>query len=125
MTEEKRAATVSAVSEVECYRPGKESITEIVTHRIEIAEDISHIMARRRVELEAIREGLDEDAKGLRINQRQGDILHRILRLFGTDQDEIVFHLFRWFGIRPGVTVRALIECFKTSNFLQLPGLYF
>ncbi len=82
-------------------------------------------MARRQVEPEATKEGLDEEAKGLRINQRQGDILHRILRFCGTDQDEIVFHLFRWLGIRPGVAVRAFIVCFKTSNFVQLPGLYF
>jgi len=76
-------------------------------------------MARRRVELEAIWEGLDEEAKVLRINQRQGDILHRILRFFGTDQDEIVFHLFRWFGLRCGTTVGTLIDRYKTSNFAQ------
>jgi small-conductance mechanosensitive channel/CRP-like cAMP-binding protein len=85
MTGEKRTATVIAVTDVECYRLGKESFTEIITHRREIAEDISHIMARRRVELEAIKEGLDEEAKEFRLNQRQGDILHRILRFFGTD----------------------------------------
>ena len=85
MTGERRAATVIAMTDVECYRLGKESFAEIITHRREIAEDISRVMARRRVELEAIKEDLDEEAKNLRMNQRQDDILHRILRFFSTD----------------------------------------
>jgi hypothetical protein len=40
-------------------------------------------MARRRVELEAVKEGLDEEAKLLRMRERQGDILDRIRRFFG------------------------------------------
>jgi small-conductance mechanosensitive channel/CRP-like cAMP-binding protein len=83
MTGERRTATVNALSDVECYRLDKESFTNIITRRGEIAEDISRIMARRRVELEAVKEGLDEEAKRHRMRERQGDILDRIRHFFG------------------------------------------
>ena len=50
--------------------------------RPEIAEDISHILARRRVELEAVREGLNEEAKRKRMSRTQGDLLRRIRDFF-------------------------------------------
>jgi small-conductance mechanosensitive channel/CRP-like cAMP-binding protein len=82
MTGEPRSATVSALTDVECYRLDKEAFDEILSRRPEIAEDISEILARRRAELEAIREGLNEEAKRARMRRHQGDLLDRIRKFF-------------------------------------------
>jgi CRP-like cAMP-binding protein len=82
MTGEPRTATVIAQTDVECYRLDKEAFNRILRRRPELAEDLSHILARRRVELEAVREGLNEEAKRRRISHTQGDFLRRIRKFF-------------------------------------------
>lgn len=82
MTGEPRSATVIALTDVECYRLDKGAFNEILKHRPEIAEDISEQLARRKVELDAAREGLDEEAMQVRMRSHQGDLLNRIKRFF-------------------------------------------
>ena len=82
MTGEPRSATVIALTDVECYRLDKEALHDILQSRPEIAETISEILARRRVELETAREDLNEEAKVLRLRQHQGDLLQRIKDFF-------------------------------------------
>jgi small-conductance mechanosensitive channel/CRP-like cAMP-binding protein len=82
MTGEPRTATIVAQTEVECYRLDKDAFHQIIKSRPEIAEDISHVLARRRVELEAVREGLNEAAKHQRLSRAQGDLLKRIRNFF-------------------------------------------
>ena len=50
--------------------------------RPEIAEDISQVLARRRVELDAAREDLTEEAKRARMKRHQVDVLARIKHFF-------------------------------------------
>ena len=83
MTGEPRTATVIALSDVECYRLDKEAFHDILQSRPEIAENISEILARRRVELEVAREDLNEEARLMRMRHHQGDLLHRIKDFFG------------------------------------------
>ena len=75
---ELRTATVIALSDIECYRLDREAFKETLQSRPEIAEDISTILARRRVELEATREDLNEETKKNRMRFHQGDLLRRI-----------------------------------------------
>jgi len=82
MTGEPRSATVLALTDVVCYRVDKDAFHDILRSRPEIAEDISHVLARRRVELDAAREGLNEDARRARMSQHQGDLLRRIRAFF-------------------------------------------
>jgi len=82
MTGERRSADVIALTDVECYRVDKESFNEILRKRPELAEDISQVLARRRVELEGAREDLNEEAKRARLQTHQGDLLRRIQRFF-------------------------------------------
>jgi small-conductance mechanosensitive channel/CRP-like cAMP-binding protein len=82
MTGEPRSATVLALSDVECYRVDKDAFHNILRSRPEIAEDISHVLAHRRVELDAAREGLNEEARLARMKQHQGDLLRRIRGFF-------------------------------------------
>jgi small-conductance mechanosensitive channel/CRP-like cAMP-binding protein len=86
MTGEPRTATVIALSDVECYRLDKETFQSIIKSRPKIAEEISTILAHRRVELEATREGLTDDIRKLRIKHHQGDLLHRIQSFFTLDK---------------------------------------
>jgi hypothetical protein len=65
-----------------CYRLDKGSFQEIIKRRPEIAEDISHVLARREVELDAVREELSEEAKRLRMNKAQTVLLDRIRKFF-------------------------------------------
>jgi CRP-like cAMP-binding protein len=82
LTGEPRTATVIAVDDVQCYRLDKGSFRSILVKRPELAEDISEVLARRKVELEAIREGLDAEAKRKRLAAMQPDILSRIRGFF-------------------------------------------
>ena len=89
MTGERRSATVLALTDVLCYRLDKSAFQEIIKRRPEIAEDISHVLARRRVELEAIREELSEEAVRLRMHKTQTALLDRIREFFRLgDHDE-------------------------------------
>lgn len=82
MTGERRLATVIALTDTECYRLDKQGFQDILQRRPEIAEDISHILARRRVELDAVREDLTEEAMRQRLSHTQGDLLRRIRDFF-------------------------------------------
>jgi small-conductance mechanosensitive channel/CRP-like cAMP-binding protein len=82
MTGDPRSATVIALTDVECYRVDKEAFNHILKQRPEIAEDISEQLARRRVGLDAAREGLNEEAMQARLRYHQGDLLQRIRRFF-------------------------------------------
>ena len=82
MTGEPRSATVIALTDVECYRVDKNSFDEILRSRPEIAESISEVLARRRVELDAVREDLNEEAKQARMRDHQRDLLKRIKGFF-------------------------------------------
>jgi CRP-like cAMP-binding protein len=85
MTGEPRHATVVALTDSHCYRLDKESFHDILRRRPEIAEDISHALARRRVELEAVKEELDEEATRQRMSHTQSDMLQRIRSFFKLD----------------------------------------
>jgi small-conductance mechanosensitive channel/CRP-like cAMP-binding protein len=82
MTGSPRTATVVALTDVECYRLDKEGFNDILRRRPEIAEDISHVLARRRVELEAVRGELSEEAMHNRMQSAQGALLERIRNFF-------------------------------------------
>jgi len=86
MTGQPRRATVTAATDVVCYRLDKGALQEIVNRRPEIAEDISHVLARRSVELESVREELGEEALRARMNHTQTDLLDRIRDFFGLGQ---------------------------------------
>jgi len=82
MTGEPRSATVAALSDIVCYRLDKSAFQEIISRRPEIAENISHLLARRKVALESMREELNEEAKRLRMGHTQVDLLGRIREFF-------------------------------------------
>jgi CRP-like cAMP-binding protein len=83
MTGEKRTADVVATSEVECYRLDKEGFQAILKNRPEVAEQMSDVLAVRRVGLDAVREGLDAEARRAREEAMKTQILLKIEDFFG------------------------------------------
>jgi CRP-like cAMP-binding protein/small-conductance mechanosensitive channel len=87
MTGEPRSATVVARTEVECYRLDKEAFQDILRSRPAVAEDISHVLAQRRTELDEALEDLDAEARQDRLSHARHDILGKIRRFFGLDAE--------------------------------------
>ncbi len=83
MTGQPREATVVALTEVECLRIDKADFQGILQRRPAIAERISEILAARRVELDAVREGLDPEAHSQRLSHENVRILRGIKDFFG------------------------------------------
>jgi CRP-like cAMP-binding protein len=83
MTGEPRFADVLATSDVDCYRLGKETFELVLLARPEIVNELSEKLATRRVELLAVREGLDASAKTARHASERDRILRSIKSFFG------------------------------------------
>jgi small-conductance mechanosensitive channel/CRP-like cAMP-binding protein len=88
MTGERRTASVIAATEVECYRIDKEVFKAVLRNRPEMVEVISQVMAKRRVDLAAVREGLDAEAKKRRVTVERNQLLSSIQSFFGLDDDK-------------------------------------
>jgi small-conductance mechanosensitive channel/CRP-like cAMP-binding protein len=82
MTGARRSATVVALSDVDCYKLDKAAMQDVLSRRPRIAEDLSDVLARRRVELETVKENLTEEAKRQRVQKTKGDLLGKIRRFF-------------------------------------------
>jgi small-conductance mechanosensitive channel/CRP-like cAMP-binding protein len=85
MTGQPREATVIAECDVECLRVDRKDLESIIKNRPEIASEISVVLAKRRVELAAVREGLDADAKLQRLSSEHTRILHAIRDFFALE----------------------------------------
>lgn len=86
LTGEPRTATVVALTDCDCFKLHKSDLNAILKRRPEIAEDLSKILARRRMELDAFHLELDEEAKRLRLRQNQTDLLRRIRNFFKLEE---------------------------------------
>ncbi len=83
MTGAPRSATVVAVSDVECFRLDKGAFQAILERHPDLAEQVAEVLARRRMGLEAVREGLDAAARERRLAETSRDMLGRIRSFFG------------------------------------------
>ncbi|WP_146653773.1 mechanosensitive ion channel family protein [Labilithrix luteola] len=83
MTGESRTADVVAIGDVECFRLGKETFERVLLKRPEIATELSEKLATRRVELLAVRDGLDESQQKARQASERERILLGIKEFFG------------------------------------------
>ena len=83
LTGERRTTSVIALEDTDCYRLDREGVHELLHSRPEIAKHISHVLARRQVELDAVRENLDADARARMLRNAQKDFFTRISLFFG------------------------------------------
>ncbi|MGC4087176.1 MAG: mechanosensitive ion channel family protein [Polyangiaceae bacterium] len=87
MTGAPREATVIALNDVECLRIDKDDFREVIAQRPELASEISDILAKRRVELEAAREDLDAETKRRRTESERSRIFEAVRDFFGLHDD--------------------------------------
>ena len=83
MTGAARSATVEAKTDVECYRVDKEMFEEIMHARPAIAEEMAHILATRKAELDSLLHDIDAEKGHKEISQQRSEILATIRRFFG------------------------------------------
>ncbi len=83
LTGEPRSASLKALEDSECYRLDREAFNDILHGRPEIANYLSELLARRKVELEAVRHGLDAQARADMLKGQQKSIFDKIHKLFG------------------------------------------
>jgi small-conductance mechanosensitive channel/CRP-like cAMP-binding protein len=87
LTGEPRAATVKALEDSECYRLDRQAFNDILQARPEITQHFSEVLARRKVELDAVRHDLDAAARAKMMQQHQRSIFDSIYKMFGLEKD--------------------------------------
>lgn len=87
MTGAPREATVVALNDVECLRVDKDDFRDVIAARPELAREISDVLAKRRVELEAARDNLDNDAKLRRTESERSRIFNAVREFFALRDD--------------------------------------
>ncbi|MET0593972.1 MAG: mechanosensitive ion channel family protein [Polyangiaceae bacterium] len=88
MTGAPREATVVAITDVECMRVDKDDFKQILGERPELAQEMSKVLAERRVELVAVRDNLDAEAKKRKMVTEGNKILESIRDFFGLNGDK-------------------------------------
>jgi small-conductance mechanosensitive channel len=86
MTGAPRRATIVARSELDCFRLDKVAFERVLQRRPQMAEQISELLARRSVELEAAVDEADE-AHSSRMASERNRVLTTIKDFFGLDED--------------------------------------
>lgn len=81
MTGAPRSTTVTAKTDVECYRLDKEAFESIIQSRPAIAEEISQVLTIRQAELHSVQDGLAAARPSQ--NQTNSEILNKIKDFFG------------------------------------------
>ncbi len=87
MTGAPRSADVCAVTDVECYRLDKAGFQDIIKRRPAIADSMSQTMAKRRVELEAARDGVPVESRRSDELSEATKIARSIRSFFGLNVD--------------------------------------
>jgi CRP-like cAMP-binding protein len=85
MTGAPREATVIALTDIECLRIDKDEFSEVLTRRPEMAQEMSTILAKRRVELDAVKFSLDAESKNSRMQSERKRILAAIRQFFALE----------------------------------------
>ena len=80
-----RVSTVTALTDTVCYRLDKEGFKDVLQRRPEIAEAISHLLAKRKLEIDALTQGIDAEAAHRQAPAAQHDLLQSIRRFFMLD----------------------------------------
>lgn len=83
LTGDPRTATIVGLSDIECYRLDKAAFHTALQIKPALAQTFAEMLARRRVELMAVKEGLSAEAKAARMKENQNEVLGRIRDFFG------------------------------------------
>ena len=87
LTGERRAATVVAITDVVCYRLDKSEFQRLLERRPELAELLADVLAKRRVELLAVKEDLDAESKREQLRVTRTDLVGKIRTFFALEDE--------------------------------------
>lgn len=83
MTGAPRAASVEALTDMECYRLNKDGLEELLQGRPSIAEEMSKILLERQAELDRIMQTIDTSVVPKPMSPQHNELLSSIKRYFG------------------------------------------
>lgn len=83
MTGAVRGASVVALTPCDCYLLDKATFQKFLRERPELAAMVSLVLARRKAETDAVKEGLTEEQKGARVTDNHAQLLKQVERFFG------------------------------------------
>ncbi len=83
MTGEPRAATVVALSDVECYRLDSEAFQRVLERRPELVESLAGMLAERRLQLEQAREKSARPSQPAELAHTTQQFVQKMRRFFG------------------------------------------
>jgi small-conductance mechanosensitive channel/CRP-like cAMP-binding protein len=83
LTGEPRAASVYAVTDVECWRLDREAFRAVLQERPDVAAPIAALLAERKVGLAGVKDNLDAEARARRMRDEQRDLLQKMRSFFG------------------------------------------
>lgn len=83
LTGEPRRATIIALTEVECWRLEKRQFEAILRARPEMTDEISHVLAKRNLELGEVQDDLSEEARRIALSREHKSMRARINKFFG------------------------------------------
>jgi len=87
MTGEPRAATIVALTDVDCYRLDKGPIQKLMQRQPALAGSMAQTLVQRRGQNAAVREGLDAEAQALRLASEKNALLSKIQDFFRLGAD--------------------------------------
>jgi small-conductance mechanosensitive channel/CRP-like cAMP-binding protein len=87
LTGERRSATVVAVTDVDCYRLDKAEFQKLLERRPELAEQVADVLAKRRLELSAVKENLDIESRREQLRVTRTDLVGKIRTFFALEDD--------------------------------------
>jgi len=83
MTGAPRVASVTARTDLECYRLDKEAFEEFMMARPSIAEEVAQVLVERRAQLDAARQHVNDETRGRVIQPQRSEVLETVKRFFG------------------------------------------
>ena len=85
MTGAPRTATVVATTDVMSYRLDREGFLNAIKTRPQLAEEIAKVLAKRQMELDAVRNGIAASASPQKIHETENELVKRIKDFFLID----------------------------------------
>jgi serine phosphatase RsbU (regulator of sigma subunit)/CRP-like cAMP-binding protein len=117
LTGEPRRSTLVARTEVVCYALEKAALEIILSGYPNLAEALSQVLVSRFAEIEVSGMGLDDDARKLRLRERQNELLQRIEEFFGLGLIKKV-----GLDLSASVTLNETLEQVVTLVFEAVPA---
>lgn len=87
MTGTKRSATIISETDTECYKLDKSVFQQILKERPEVSEILAEVLAKRKANLDKVKENLDSKKHQEKIETHKTDLLYKMKLFFGINDN--------------------------------------